>query len=252
MDAPRFDPIEDDQFTQLYVSKDLIANELDLYGNKWFDYRQLTPLQATRIYIDRYLAVYRKHFATNFDKHVSKFVTPFSIESIMKGLEESQLPEPPHLTAGQKKDRDKRIRKAKTALIGCWRGRQVADYLCMPYEVYIDLAMTYRLNFWNRSNMPMPTHLYLDWIVEKVVERWEELQTRKLYVSDDPAFLIQNFRGLGYQKDYHEWLFGQAGKRSNPPMFLAQFVNDEQLPMEAIELRCDEFTIERVNRHINH
>lgn len=251
-DAPRHDPFDDDYLTNLHVSKTLISHELDLFKSKWFDYRQLTPLQATRVYIDSYEEPYRRHFATNFDKNIAKFIKPISVESIMAGLREMQEPEPEGLTALAKKERDKRIYKARTALIGCWRGRQCADYLGMPYGVYIDLALTYRLNYWNRNNMPQPTHLYSKMVVEKIQERWPELQERKLFLSDDPAYLVQNFRGIGHQKDYHEWLIAQAQKRSNPPFFLAQFINDDLLPMELVELRFDEFTVERVNRHLLH
>lgn len=227
----RNSPLEDDLFAWKYVSKELMDHELGLFASKWFDYRQLTPLQATRLYIQAYGDIYRRHYRANFDRRAAEHVKPLSVDGIWAGLLEN-------------------ISKSRRAFIGCWRGRQIADFLCMPYEVYIDLALQFRLNYWQQRNMPQPTHLYSEMVVEKVQERWEELQTRKLYLAEDNAYIVQNYVGARHQDDYHEWLMTQAGKRTNPAQFLARFIEDDLLPKEKVEARYDEFMLERVNRYL--
>lgn len=235
-DIPRESPIDDDMLAYRFVTdKRLLDFELELFATKWFDYRELTPLQATRLYIEAFVQKYREHYRVNFDAIAGKYVTPISIEKIWKGMREQNL-----------------SRRDKANFVGCWRGRQCADALGMPYDVYVDLALTARLNYWNRRNMPQPTHLYSEMVVEKVQERWEELQARKLYLSDRPAYLVQNYAGIAHQDDYHEWLMKQAGLRSNPAEFLACFVNEDVLPLEKVESRYDEHMLERIRRYVLH
>src|SRR5690606_30212670 len=55
-DMPRVSPIEDDILAYTLVTdKKLLDFELELFATKWFDYRELTPLQATRLYIQAFV-----------------------------------------------------------------------------------------------------------------------------------------------------------------------------------------------------
>lgn len=233
MDAPRHDPYEDDEFTWKHVTdKELLDHEHDLFTTKWFDYRQLTPLQATRHYIDAFGDIYRRYYAINFDRRVAQFITPISVDNIWAGLEKQNA-------------------KSRRAFIGCWRGRQCADAIGMPYEVYIDIALKTRLDYWQQPHPPQPVHLYSEMVVEKAVTHWEELQASRLFTSEDPAYMVQNYRGLQHQDDYHEWLFAQAKQRSNPPAAIASYVNDNMLPLDKVEARFDETTLEQISRHLH-
>lgn len=228
----RVSPLSDDILTHDFVPKPLMKHELELYATKWFDYRELTPVQATRRYIDVYGDIYRRHFSTNVDSKIAQYIKPITIERIWKGLGEGN-------------------RRTRREFTGCWRGRQVADALGMPYHIYIDLALTYRLRFWKQRNLPQPFHLYGEWDVEKIQGKWEEMQATRLYLSEEPAYIAQNYRGVAHQKDYHEWLMKQAFLRSNPPAFLARFINDDILPLDKVEARYDADTLERVHRHLH-
>ncbi|MBA8881754.1 hypothetical protein [Phyllobacterium myrsinacearum] len=224
-------PLEDDILVWHIVGKPLLEHELELFASKWFDYRELTPLAATRRYIDVYGEIYKRHFAENLDSRAAQYVKPLTVEKVFDGLAQG-------------------LRKYKRWFIGFWRGRQVADALGMPYHLYIDLALKFRMRYWNQRHLPQPEHLFGELDVEKIQKRWEEMQSTRLYLSDEPAYIMQNYRGIGHQDDYHEWLMKQAGLRSNPPEFLARFVNDDLLPLEKIENRYDDFMVERVNRYL--
>ncbi|WLR91025.1 hypothetical protein [Shinella zoogloeoides] len=233
----RHSPLEDDIVAHRFIqNQKTLQFETDLFASKWFDYRHLTPLAATRLYIQAYDGVYRRHYAVNMDHNAAKYVRTISIDEIFGGLD---APE------------SSTHKKAKSHFTACWHGRQMADMLGMPYEVYLDLAFEYRLRYWNRPYLPQPQHLYSDMVVDRVQQRWPELQAARLYTSDHPAYLIENYQNLPQQNDYHEWLFKQAGLRANPGEMLGRFVNEDLLPVEKIKGRVEEgvFEIARTYMH---
>lgn len=231
IDMPRPDPIEDDLIAFRFIDKRLLAVDPDLYSSKWFDYRMMTPLQATRHYIQAFGEVYRDYFAVEFSKTASKFIKVPTIEGIFEGLGELS-------------------KKHMMQFSGMWRGRQIADAIGMPYKEYIHTVMGLRLRFWSRGHLPRAEQLYGAEDVEKTVAKWEEMQAARLYLSDDPAYMIQNYDGIGHQDDYHEWLFKQASLRGNPWYVLAQFINEYRLPLDKVEARFEPDLVERVHRYI--
>lgn len=231
----RDDPLEDDLFTFQRVSPKLLEHETGLYRTKWFDYRMITPLQATRQYIDAYGEIYRRHFRANFDSTASQYIKTLSVDGIWQQMNSND---------------DKVRRKAMRSFTGCWRGRQVADAMGIPYRLYIDMALRARLDFWKQRNMPQASQLYSLMVVERVHERWLELQGSQLYLSDDPAYLVQNYAGIPHQDDYHEWLMRLAGMRANPAFYLARFVKEDVLPIDKLAARYDDDMMERIERHL--
>jgi hypothetical protein len=217
----RQSPLESDYFAQAFINKKFQAFDLELYNLKWFDYRFMTPLEATKTYIGVYGGIYRRIYAREIDRARSEFVRPITFEHIKKGLDEDTV-------------------KAKRAFTGCWRGRQFADALGMPYEHYIELAFTYRMRAWNRPYLPQPEHLYHQIDLEKIQNRWEELQPTRLWTSDHPAYLVHNYADISVQNDYHEWLFKQAALRGNAQECLARLVNMDQLPVSKVRARLTE------------
>lgn len=225
-DDVRSSPIEDDIVMHRFITdRRNVEVEMDLFQSKWFDYRFMTPLQATRTYIQKYDDVYRQHYARNMDATAAKFVKTVSVDGIFAGL---AVPE------------SSTHKKAKTQFTACWFGRQLADAMGMPYEIFIDLAFNIRLRYWNRAYLPQPQHLYSEMIEERAGDRWKELQAGRLYTSDHPAFIGANYSNLPVQNDYHEWLLSQALTRANPGEILGRFINQDVLPAEKVKARVSE------------
>lgn len=231
IDAERTDTLESDYYSQ-FIDKKTLEHEQELFTRKWFDYRHMTVLQATGVYIEAYNKVYRRIYAREYDRERAEHIKPINFEGILGDLKRNGLP------------------KAKRRFVGCWRGRQIADWLCMPYEIYLDLAFTYRMRWWQQNTMPQPTQLYGEAIVEKIVERWEELKLSNIYTAEHPAYLNQNYQDIAHQNDYHEWLFTQANSRQNVPEFLAQFVKDDHLPLEKVRSRVSQEVYEKVEYYL--
>lgn len=231
-DTTRSVPLEDDILAFMYVSDKLLPFELELFATKWFDYRMLTGVQATKLYIEAYGAVYKDVYARELDYERAQYVKPLDYDRLMGKLREADP-------------------KAKKVYTGCWRGRQVADALGMPYAVYIDMAFSCRMRRWKQRHLPQPSHLFHEYDVEKIQTRWADQQETILYTSEHPAYMVQNYAGIAYQNDYHEWLFKQAMHRSNPATFLARFIENNQLQLEKVESRVPEEIYQQVEALIS-
>jgi hypothetical protein len=227
----RIDPIDDDIVAFKYLDKKLQALEPELFRSKWFDYRMMTPVQATRLYIEAFSEIYRSYFATEINKKAAPFIKLVTADKIMAGLEADD-------------------RKAKSMFSSYSRGRQVADAIGMPYKHYIHITMGYRLRFWQQRGLPQPHQLYASVDVEKTIARWEEMQAGELFLSEHPAYMLQNYHGLAHQDDYHEWLIKQAGIRSNPAQAFARFINDDLLPLDKVSARLDPDMVMRVHSYL--
>lgn len=210
--------MDEEVIIQKYVPKKLQAFEGELFKHKWFDYRRMTPLQATLRYMQEYTNMYRIIYAREFDFRRAPYLQPANPTKILADMEADKV-------------------SAKAKFSGLWRGRQVADMMGMPYEIYLEWAMTFRLRGWQQAVMPQPQQLYREWDVERIQEKWEELQDTNVFLASDPAYMIENYRDYSYQNDYHEWLFNQASRRSNQMATIADFVKRDFLPIDKVAAR---------------
>lgn len=228
MDSDRVLDFDQNSFVQKFVPKKYLNYDLSLFATKWFDYRRMTPLQATIEYMKAFCESYKDTYARELDFQRAEFVTPVNITKLFTDLIERQRP------------------KDKSKLTSFWRGRQVADALGMPYNVYLDHAFEYRMRRWQRAYLPQPQHLYHEYVVEMIQEKWEDLKKSRLYLPDDPAFLSQNYRDIPYQNDFHDYLIAQAAERSDPAFTLSGLVETDMLPLEKLEKTVDTDLFDRV------
>lgn len=226
----RHNTFDDDRLASI-IDKKFLEMEVGLFTAKWFDYRHLTPTQATRFYISNYGDIYRDVFAKERDRERAEHIKVIDLDEVLEGVR-SGLP--------------KFVRIFKS----CWRGRVVADAIGMPYDLYIRWAFEFRLRFWNNRNLPQPQHLYQELDVERIQTRWEEYQAARTFYSEHPAYLNQNYAGIAHQDDHHEWLFKQAGLRSNVPETLARFISSDLLPAEKVESRLGQDGFAQVSSYL--
>lgn len=238
LEAERCPTLENDYIVSNFIKTEFQEFDRMGWGLKWFDYRHMTTLQATHAYMEAYAGVYKRIYAREFDRDRAEHIKPLNFDLIMSALR-------PGAQADEKK-----ITKAKKQLVGCWRGRQVADMLGMPYDVYLDCVMTYRMRAWQQNQMPQPQQLYHRIDVEKTAERWEELQASRLFLAEHSAYLVENYQDLPQQNDYHEWLFKQAKLRANPAEFIGRFIEEHLLPIDKVKARTDLPPWEMIERYL--
>ncbi len=104
-----------------------------LMTSKWFDYRFMHPVQATYLFTDAYRRVYKQMYATTFDRDRADYVKGIKAEDPFD------------------------LSKRNTDRAGLWKARQMADGLCMPYDLYIGIAMHWSLRKCRKEYLP-PRH----------------------------------------------------------------------------------------------
>ena len=221
--------IEGDYYALSSIASEILAHEKYLFTCKWFDYRFMTPFEATMTYVDAFAAVSRRIYKRELDRGRADHIR------IPSSMHYQRL-----FVANAMTQKD------KARFTGYWRARQVADALCMPYDLFIDEAITARMRRWQRTYLPHPQQLYSEFVVEKVQARWEEMQRARNHFPEHHAFMVQNYRGAPAQNDVHEYLFGQAESGGNRIKQICTFVQRDLLPLEKVKARLTPSDFERV------
>ena len=210
-----------DRLIWTHVRKDWFKHEGALFTSKWFDYRFLNPVQATYLYAHEFVKVYRRVYRSTIDHTRAEFVRPLKADDLFEC--------PSH------------------QISAVWRGRQVADALGMPYDVYLDLAIEGALKYWDRAHLPKASQLYSDRVCDFVIDQWVRRQEAVLYYSHHKAYRMQFYIGTSTQNDHHEWLLEQVAKRG-PAAFnlINDAVDNDLLPLSKIKLRFGEELAERI------
>jgi hypothetical protein len=213
-----------DELMIRHVRKDRIAIEGALYTGKWFDYRFMTPVEATRIYAVEFEKAYRASYRHNVETRAAPFIRIFKTKDL--------------------------FREEKGTISGIWRGRQIADAMGIPYGIYLTLAFKARTGWWQQKHLPRPTQLYSDLVTEMAAEAWEKFQDARLFYSTLPQYRNENYAGLAAQNDHHEWLLLQAAKRGGSPATLADMVYGQKILLDSkVRARFGDTISERIREY---
>jgi hypothetical protein len=180
-----------DFITHTFVPNKLQAFDKELFGIKWWDYRFMSPCEATMNYIDTFGQESRKIYSRDIDSVVAQHIGVMNKEKMLAGLMKNE-------------------EKSKRLFSGFWRGRQVADAIGMPYSIYIYEALSQRMRRWQRAYLPSASQVYQEGDVERVAARWEELKASRVYYADHHLYLSQNYQGSSVQKAYSEYLVDRS------------------------------------------
>lgn len=179
------------------LEKSDLLPERALHRTKWFDYRFMSPLQATIHFHEVYQGLFRAKFRKYFDVAEAEFKTGVG----RKGL----------IHPGR-------------AFTATWRSRQFADALGVPYGLFIDEVMElFAACSWRR--IPHINQLIAgknrDRITKVVLEKWDQMMDSRLLVSELPQYRMPVFRGLHSQHDHQEWILDQLSRHHGNPRHIA-------------------------------
>jgi hypothetical protein len=139
------------------------CRERHLHTSKWFDYRFMSPWEATEKFVKDYQAVFCEQWRKNMDRD----------EAALK-----------RAVAGSGLDDAREF----TSFL---RARQLADELGVPYRFFIDAAMNKLLRD-GYKKLPRPNQLYGTAVKERVIiavsETWQEYLEAKFQVSAAPQY----------------------------------------------------------------
>src|SRR5258707_10123655 len=106
--------VQSNRLTALKVSKKQAARERNLDQTKWFDYRFLTPMEATEAFASAYQQEFQDRYGKNIDTEESK---------------------------GKTGTRGNNWKSNSREFISFWGARQFADELGVPYGFFVEHAL---------------------------------------------------------------------------------------------------------------
>ena len=212
--------VECDALAIQYVPLVLLQEEAALYGSKYWDYRFMHPAQATQLFAHSYARA---------KKHAVERRTDIWVGRNMKGIKDPVI-----FDLGQR------------AVIGFWKGRQMADRMGIPYDFYCEAAMLFAdVARW--ENLPTATQLYSDNVPEHlrttdfavsmiayIEKRWlDRMETAACFATHED-YLAVNYVGSSAQNSYLNYCFGRVSHSANKAAVLSCMFEKGQVSPEQV------------------
>ena len=177
--------------------------ERDLSMTKWFDYRFLTPLEATMQFVEDYRFVFRAKWKSNFDAATADLKRGTAKKGLFADRREFST---------------------------FWNARVCADSMGVRYPFFINTTMEVALRRGKWKRLPRPGQLWnkADCLAAVAV-RWEEELAGRQAVSALAHYRPENFLGLPHQLDHRQHVLQVAKKRSNFRGALGSYIDIDRL-----------------------
>lgn len=166
------------------LSADDLARESELVRTKWFEYRFISPMQATLLFRKAYEDVFKRAFRTYVDvERAGEVVGSGRLAFNTNPRERTQL----------------------------WKARQRADEVGMRYEDYIELSFDFVMRR-KRKKFPRPNQLHHSgkgeklWLEDRDQAWAERIREEIVRVGNVPAYRIENYRGLEPQDAFRRFV----------------------------------------------
>ncbi|TAZ67168.1 hypothetical protein [Rhizobium ruizarguesonis] len=179
------------------VMPDVLEREREVANKKWFAYRFMTPLAAT------------KHFASLYSKGFKAYIR------FNRDRDEAEL----------RQGLGSRIfQKPNGSLTELWRARQRADELGLPYELLIEFGFEFaRKGGWKNAPRPMQLFGSADSDIAWPLEIEKFLNERLPHVidrlADLPQYRVENYRHLPVQDDFRCYVIDHVRASTKPWAF---------------------------------
>lgn len=209
-----------DEYVTLALTKipeHLRENEAELRTTRWFDYRFMTPAQATYLFAAEYRKAYIDAFARTRDIRKAEEIRPFSPDDIFDSKE----------------------------LNAMWQARQAADAIGCKYDFFLRFAF---LRFEHRGwrFFPRANHLSAEELVLDIRDAWGTTCRASLQTAALDTFQAAAFDQLPEQSEYYTWLCSQVRQREHPHLALSGLVYTNGVMPE--QVASEHFTQEIMKR----
>ncbi|WP_156373597.1 hypothetical protein [Rhizobium sp. Leaf386] len=173
------------------VMPDVLMRERDRAHTKWYAYRFMSPLEATKLFADLYRTAFKRYVRTHRDAGDAEAAN---------GLGTRIFGEP------------------SSSLTEVWNARQRADELGLPYNLLMEFSFDFAGRR-TRKRAPRPGQLFdsgeaeIAWPLE--LEKWIvdplHVETQRL---DMPQYRIENYRSFPVQMDFHDYILESIVERA--------------------------------------
>ena len=167
-----------------------LTSERDLHTRKWFDYRFMSPSEATAIFRAEYEKVYRSSHAHNID----------TAEAERKYGTRRGVPE-----------------DYRAEFTSFWRARQFADLLGVPYDIFLQAAYQTLLRG-SFQRIPYINQLFgkhRERVAVAAIQYWEEYCGSRFVFSALPHYRQESLQGLAAQVAHQDWVLEQLKTRND-------------------------------------
>jgi len=177
--------------------------ERRLSMTKWFDYRFITPLDATMQFVKDYQSVYRNMWKSNFDAATADMKRATAEKGLFANRREFST---------------------------FWNARVCADTLGVRYRFFVNVTMDAALRRGKWKRLPRPGQLWnKPGCIAAVKAKWEEELAGCQAVSAQAHYLPENYLGLPHQLDHQQHALRVAKKRSNLMRALGSYIDIDRL-----------------------
>jgi hypothetical protein len=188
------------------IPKNRLARERYLASVKWFDYRWLSPFEATELFTETCLRAYTENWCIRWRSNV---------EASEGGLR----------LAG--------IRFSAEDALALWDARQSADEMGIPYNFF--MKHLYRISN-RRRGQHRPSReeiIPLHWtqpLSRGLRDEWRNHHRyRRVMVSELPQYRVEAFRGLPAQIEHRRWVLDHIEYQRDRDFYIGRFVFLERL-----------------------
>lgn len=164
--------------TQILTREDLRC-ERAVQNTKWFDYRFIAAVDATRLFADAYLTAFQAKWRKYRDRD-----------------------------EGDRKRPLKPLFTDRSEFTSLWRARLIADGLGIPYQFFINQAIEATVGRKCRK-FPRPNQLSHKFNLPRILAAWEQHRGTRATYSHAPEYRSENYCALPEQLAHQQWVIDQ-------------------------------------------
>lgn len=192
------------------VMPDVLVRERERAHTKWYEYRFMSPLEATTLFANLYRKGFQRYIRINRDIHDA---------NAAQGLSSRIFGRP------------------SASLTEVWNARQRADELGLPYNLLIEFGFHFAGRR-TRKRAPRPGQLFdsgeagIAWPLE--LEKWiADPLHHEIQRLDVPQYRQENFRSFPAQKEFHDYIIESLVERVSAwgPKLAHHCVSRRHLPI---------------------
>ena len=124
-----------------------------------------------------------------------------------------------------------------------WNLMRAADDFGMPYDLYINHALRFTLEYWQRKFAPQPNNLYSVRVAGQVMDLWDDMRDNCIQVARHPLYRAENYCGLPAQDAYIDALMQHVQKRQSIGLLCEVVYDNPQVPEHKAREYFDDYDL---------